>query len=166
MGVRNYVIEGVSCAGKTTVCDALQQRGYHAVHGDRDLAYWGDPQTGEPSNSKAYEHWIWDLDKVGNLIADQGYELTFLCGGTRNLDRFIDRLDGVLVLEIDTTTLNQRLSLRPDSEWSGSPSAGASNARIQHAKKEYVPRGAIIIDATASIEEVVASILEHCNPPA
>jgi predicted ATPase len=39
MGVKNYLIDGVSCAGKTTVCDELQRRGHHAIHGDRELAY-------------------------------------------------------------------------------------------------------------------------------
>ena len=27
MGVKNYLIDGVSCAGKTTVCRELQRRG-------------------------------------------------------------------------------------------------------------------------------------------
>ncbi len=50
MGVKNYLIDGISCAGKTTVCDELQRRGYHAIHGDDELAYWGDLKTGEPVN--------------------------------------------------------------------------------------------------------------------
>ncbi|MDF2837716.1 MAG: hypothetical protein K0Q63_3356, partial [Paenibacillus sp.] len=29
MGIRNYLIGGVSGAGKTTVCKELQRRGYH-----------------------------------------------------------------------------------------------------------------------------------------
>ncbi len=33
MGVKNYLIDGVSCAGKTTVCRELQRRSYHAIHG-------------------------------------------------------------------------------------------------------------------------------------
>jgi hypothetical protein len=48
MGIKNYLIDGVSCADKTTVCDELQRRGYHAIHGDKELAYWGDPKTGQP----------------------------------------------------------------------------------------------------------------------
>ncbi len=48
MGVRNYLIEGVSGTGKTTVCDELLRRCYDAINGDRELAYRGDPKTGEP----------------------------------------------------------------------------------------------------------------------
>lgn len=36
MGKKNYLIEGVSGAGKTTVANELEKRGYHVVHGDRE----------------------------------------------------------------------------------------------------------------------------------
>ncbi len=49
MGIRNYLIEGVSGAGKTEVCTELQRRGYQAFHGDRELVYRGDPETGLPT---------------------------------------------------------------------------------------------------------------------
>jgi len=56
MGVRNYLIEGVSGAGKTAVCTELQRRGYQAIHGDRDLAYQGDPEPGQPTVGRTHEH--------------------------------------------------------------------------------------------------------------
>jgi hypothetical protein len=42
------LIEGVCGSGKPTVAEELQRRGYHVIHGDRDLSYLGDPRTGEP----------------------------------------------------------------------------------------------------------------------
>ena len=45
MGMRNYLIEGVSGTGKTSVCKELKRRGYHAINGDNELAYQGDPET-------------------------------------------------------------------------------------------------------------------------
>ena len=48
MGRRNYLIEGVSGAGKTAVATELQRRGYQVIHGDRELVYRGDPETGLP----------------------------------------------------------------------------------------------------------------------
>jgi broad-specificity NMP kinase len=61
MGRRNYLIEGLSGTGKTSVCDELQRRGHHAIHGDRELAYRGDPETGEPMEGFGHEHHIWDV---------------------------------------------------------------------------------------------------------
>jgi hypothetical protein len=56
MGKRNYLIEGVSGTGKTAVCIELQRRGYQAIHGDRDLAYQGDPELGQPTVGRTHEH--------------------------------------------------------------------------------------------------------------
>ena len=163
MGVKNYLIDGVSCAGKTTVCDELQRRGYHVIHGDRELAYWGDPKTGEPVNGRAGEHrtWMWNVEKVRALVADQNHAATFFCGGSRNSERFIDLFDEVFVLEIDLETLNQRLAARPETEWGGTAQEGESFARVQHATKVGLPVNAITIDATAHLASVVDEILRH-----
>jgi broad-specificity NMP kinase len=64
MGRKNFLVEGVSGTGKTSVCNELQRRGYHAIHGDDELAYQGDPETGEPTDGLAHEHHIWHVDKV------------------------------------------------------------------------------------------------------
>jgi len=68
MGVTNYLIDGVSGTGKTSVCRELQRRGYQAITGDTDLAYQGDPATGLPVEGHTHEHYIWDVEKVVALI--------------------------------------------------------------------------------------------------
>lgn len=165
MDIKNYLIEGVSCAGKTTVCDELHRRGYQAIHGDRELAYWGELQTGELVEGSTDEHrtWMWNVEKVRALVADQNHAVTFFCGGSRNSDRFIDLFDNVFVLEIDLDTLNRRLAARPEDEWGGTASEGEAFARLQHATKEGLPKNAIIINATAPLSIVVDTILENVN---
>jgi gluconate kinase len=163
MGVRNYLIEGVSGAGKTTVCKELGRRGFHTVDGDRELAYQGDPKTGEPMDSFAHEHHIWDIDKVKALVADQSHGATFFCGGSRNFDHFIDLFDSVFLLEVDLDTMIRRLALRPDDEWAGPPPDKELLARV-HATKEDQPKKGVIIDATAPIERVVDAILGNAQP--
>src|SRR2546428_326371 len=101
MGVRNYLVEGVSGTGKTSVCDELRRRGHHAIHGDRELSYQGDPEIGEPMGGFTHEHHIWDVDKVEALVADKTQTMSFFCGGSRNFPRFIHLFDGVFVLEVD-----------------------------------------------------------------
>lgn len=163
MGIKNYLIEGVSCAGKTTVCNELQRRGYHAIHGDRELAYFGDLETGERVNDSSDENraWIWDVEQVRALAADHSHAATFFCGGSRNSGRFIDLFDRVIVLEIDLETLNLRLAARPDDEWGGTAAEGKAFARSQHATNEYIPTNATIIDATAPLQRVVDRIVEQ-----
>ena len=127
MAHRNYLIEGSSGAGKTAVATELERRGYHVVHGDRVLAYQGDPQTGArltpPSGDLQFisDHHLWDLDQVLAIIADRTQEATFFCGGSRNWHKFIHRIDAVFLLELDRETLERRID-SPHPESSENPS--------------------------------------------
>ncbi|MFB9950303.1 AAA family ATPase [Rhizobium puerariae] len=171
MGVRNYLIEGVSGTGKTSVATELQRRGHHVVHGDRELAYKGDPKTGEPLDGPVHEqysmdvafghkHHVWDVDKVKSLIADRSRPVSFFCGGSRNFHRFIDLFDGVFVLNVDPDTLKRRLAGRPDDEFGGKPAERELVLRL-HATQEDVPKNAMGIDATAPLARVVDEILRN-----
>lgn len=162
MGERNYLIEGVSGTGKTSVCDELQRRGYHAVHGDRELAYQGDPETGEPTRTSDHEHHIWNIEKLRELAASQLHAATFFCGGARNRDRFIDLFDAVFVLEIGLDTLRHRLAGRPVDEFGGRSSERDLILRL-HATGEACPKNAITIDAEPSVPCVVDDILSRCG---
>jgi hypothetical protein len=164
MGVKNYLIEGVSGTGKTSVCDELHRRGYHAVHGDRELAYRGDPETGEPTDAVGHEHHIWDVDKVRALVADQDEAVTFFCGGSRNFGKFIDLFDGVFVLEVDLATLDRRLDERPDSEWGAGQPPKRELIRRLHQTKEDLSQNGIPVDAAAPVARVVDEILRLCSP--
>jgi gluconate kinase len=175
MGIKNYLIEGVSGSGKTSVAEELQRRGYHVIHGDRELSYVGDPKTGAPLDSPAFKsetdavawthaHHIWDIDKVKSLLADRGNPVTFFCGGSRNFSRFIDLFDGVFVLNIDRATLNRRLADRPEDEFGGRSVEQALITHL-HATKADIPADAVSIDATAPLAEVVDGILAKCGDP-
>jgi hypothetical protein len=173
MGVRNYLIEGVSGSGKTAVAEELQRRGYHVIHGDRELSYVGNPETGEPLDGPPhesvtdtvtwrYEHWIWRVDKVKSLVADQRNAMAFFCGHSRNFHHFIDLFDEIFVLEVDLETLNRRLARRPEDEFGGKPAERELTARV-HATKEDTPKGGVMIDAAAPLGRVVDEILSKCR---
>lgn len=164
MGVRNYLIEGVSGTGKTTVCDELRRRGHHAIHGDRELAYQGDPETGEATDTAAHENHIWDVDTVKAIVADQSHPLTFFCGGSRNFARFIELFDGVFVLDVDAETLLLRLSARPEDEPGGKPEEQELILKL-HRTKEDIPSNGVVIDATAPIARVADEILRRSEAP-
>jgi hypothetical protein len=162
MGRRNYLVEGLSGTGKTSVADELARRGHHVVHGDRELAYAGDPETGEPVVGGGHENHLWDLDRVRALVADHRRPATFFCGGSRNVTRVLDLFDEVFVLQVDLGTLNRRLDARPDEEWGGgNPTERALIARF-HASGEDVPDG-VAVDATAPLAQVVDAILDRCR---
>jgi len=160
MGVRSYLIEGVSGTGKTSVCKELQRRGYDAINGDNELAYQGDPHTGEPTDDFGHDHHIWHVGKVRALVAKQDEAVTFFCGGSRNISCFVDLFDGVFVLEVDVDTLNRRLHERTEDEWGGRQAERELILRL-HRTREDIPTNGIVIDATAPLARVVDEILRQ-----
>lgn len=169
MGIRNYLVEGVSGAGKTSVATELERRGFHVVHGDRALAYHGDPRTGARVEAPAgaslawqQGHHIWDVGTVRALVADQSRPETFFCGGSRNWGQFSGLFDKVFVLDVDRQTLERRLIDRPEDEFGGRPDERAFVLRL-HQTEEDIPQHGIRIDATAPLNQVVDTILDHCH---
>ena len=161
VGVQNYLIEGVSGTGKTSVCKELLRRGFHAINGDTDLAYQGDPDTGEPTDAVP-SHWrhIWHVNRVRALVADQSEPFTFFCGGSRNFSKFQGLFDEVFVLEIDLDTLHRRLDQRTEDEFGAQQSERDLVVRLHHTKED-TPKNGIPIDATAPLAHVVDEILRH-----
>lgn len=174
MGKRNYLIEGISGTGKTAVAEELERRGYHVIHGDRELKYRGDLETGEPVNEPAHEsemdkavwqqdHLLWDVEKVQSVTSDPSKTISFFCGGSRNYSKFIDLFDGVFVLEVDDLdTLFLRIDeriRRDPTDWGGKPEERELIARLYRAKAD-IP-GGIVIDAAQPLASVVDEILRH-----
>lgn len=164
VGVRNYLVEGVSGTGKTSVCRELERRGYQAINGDRELAYQGDPETGEATDTAAHQHHIWDVRRVRDLVADHQEPVTFFCGGSRNFSNFIDLFDEVFVLDIDLETLHRRLAQRSQDDWGSKPSERDLIVRL-HRSKADVPRSGVVVDATRPLKEVVDELLRRVARP-
>lgn len=100
------------------MCRELNGCGHQAINGDRDLAYQGNPETGEATDTTDHEHHIWNADLARTMAADQQERATFFCGA--QLSTSLDLFDAVFVLDIDPDTLHQRLDERPHDEWARS----------------------------------------------
>ncbi|MBJ3786675.1 nucleoside kinase [Devosia sediminis] len=169
MGIRNYLVIGSSGTGKTAVATELERRGHHVVHGDRVLAYRGDPETGEALAGPppdvdpvawGYAHWIWRVDAVREAAADTTHAATFFCGDTRNFHRLLDVFDKVFVLDLDVETLNRRIEGRP-----GEPGFVPEERAVvlrHHRRPGYHPPG-IVIDTTGPVSDVVDAILAQID---
>jgi len=143
VGRRNYLVEGVSGTGKTSVCDELQRRGYQAIHGDRELAYQGGPTTGTEVEGGTHEHHLWRVDKVKALVADHDEAATFFCGGCRNHLDFIALFDGVFVLEVDLNTLGD--GSRGDQRTSSAGGRRSASSSSDCTSRKRTPRTVLLL---------------------
>ncbi len=158
----NYLIEGVSGSGKTTVCAELKKRGFKSVDADEDLAYYGDPTTGQPTNEKSPMNWLWDKDRTNKLLNNNQSQTIFVCGGAMNQNDFAHYFKKTFVLIIDNETLTQRLATRTNNDFGKHPEELAlqlewNEAAARNAKS----KGAVLIDGTKSVELVVDEILKY-----
>jgi len=175
MGKKNYLIEGGSGTGKTTVGEELEKRNYHVIHGDRELKYRGDPRTGKPIKEPDHKnednkaewrqiHHLWDLKKVRSIINDHSHDVSFFCGGSRNHKEFIKYLDGVFILNVDDINvifdrMDQRVASDP-TDFGGKPEE-KELVKKRHETREDLPKDGIVIDATQPLDVVVNTILEN-----
>lgn len=159
-----YLIDGVSGAGKTTVCDELNKRGYKAIEADEELADWTDPLTGLPTEDHSSYNWHWDKKKFDTLIKEAGENDLFICGGAINKPDFLDHFTKIFTLHLDDETLKERLLHRTNNDYGKKPEELAFQLKENQMTEQYSKeRGAILIDATQPIETIVEEIINHLN---
>ena len=113
----NYLIEGVSGTGKTTVCEELKNRGYKAVEADEEIAHYADPKTGLPTEEKNPDNWIWNEEKFKKALQRDGDDPIFICGGAMNQEDFKHHFAKTFTLHIDDETLTRRLFTRTNNDF-------------------------------------------------
>lgn len=153
-------IDGISGTGKTTVAEELIRRGYNALDADAAFGYWGDPETGEPTDEQIQHNWIWDLEKVKALAESSDDTPVFVCGGAMNQDRIRDIFSKRFTLVIDDDTMRHRLMTRTNNDFGKHPDDLARQLEWNKGAADYAKRiGATVIDATRPIKQVVDDIL-------
>jgi gluconate kinase len=161
MAKRNYLVEGLSGTGKSSVYEELVRRGYNAISTDRAWAYHADPHTGRPGGSVHHDNWMWDQQKAASELESSEPEVLFVCGSSRNRDRFLSYFTRVFNLRIDNDTMRRRLLERTDDDW---PLGQEGVERmLELNRSEERPAGAIDIDATQPLSRVVDDLLRQAN---
>jgi dephospho-CoA kinase len=159
-----YLIDGVSGAGKTTVCDELNKRGYKAIEADETLADWIDPLTGLPTEDHSSYNWHWDEKKFKALIQDTKEKNLFICGGAMNKPDFLHHFTKIFTLHLDDKTLKERLLNRTNNDYGKKPEELAFQLRENQMTEQYSKeRGAILIDATQPVENILDQIIRNLD---
>ncbi len=175
MARRNVLVDGVSGSGKSTVFDELRRRGIPAVSTDRDWSAHLDPVTSLPAPA-SYDTWCWRPEVALPALEDDSVDELWVCGGARNRDRFLPLFDRVFHLQLDAATLRARLARRvvPDRSrigpaaernWTPMTEDEVRATLALHARGD-APTGAVGVDATLPVRDLVDRLLQLASPPA
>jgi gluconate kinase len=161
MAKRNYLVEGLSGSGKSSVYEELIRRGYKAISTDRVWAYHADPDTGLPGGPIHHDNFMWDPQKAVSELESREPEFLFVCGSSRDRDRFLPYFTKIFNLRIDNDTMRRRLEERTDDDWPLGH-AGVELMLTLNGSDEK-PAGAIDVDATQPLNRVVDELLRLAN---
>jgi gluconate kinase len=159
---RNYLVEGLSGAGKSSVYEELTRRGSKAISTDRAWAYHADPETGLPGGPIRHDNFLWDLQKAVSDLESPEPELLFVCGSSRNRDRFLPYFTKIFNLRIDDDTMRRRLQERTEDDWPLGQEGVELMLRLNLSDEK--PAGAIDVDATQPLNQVVDELLRLSVP--
>jgi hypothetical protein len=159
MAKRNYFVEGLSGAGKSSVYEELIRRGYKAVSTDRAWKYHADPDTGLPDGP--IHHSMWDQQKAVSELESPEPEVLFVCGSSSNRDRFLPYFTKIFNLRIDDDTMRHRLQERTNNEFGKQPEEVELMLSLNRSDEK--PAGAIDVDATQPLNHVVDELLRLAN---
>jgi gluconate kinase len=157
MAKRNYLVEGLSGAGKSSVYQELIRRGVRAITTDRAWAYHADPDTGLPGGPVSHHNWMWDQQRALSELESREPEVLFVCGSSRNRDRFLPYFTKVFNLRIDDETMRRRLQERTDNDFGKQPEEVEIMLKLN--RRDEKPAGAIDVDATQPLNQVVDELL-------
>jgi broad-specificity NMP kinase len=161
MAKRNYLVEGLSGAGKSSVYEELIRRGYKAISIDRAWAYYADPDTGLPGGPIHHDNWMWDRQKAVSELESPEPEVLFVCGSSRNRDHFLPYFTKVFNLRIDDDTMRRRLQARTADDWEVGPDE--IELVLDLNRSDEKPAGAIDVDATQPLNQVIDELLRLAN---
>jgi hypothetical protein len=147
MAKRNYLVEGLSGVGKSSVYDELIRRGYKAISTDRA---WKDRADS-----------VWGEQKAVSELESPEPEVLFVCGSSRNRDRFLPYFTKIFNLRIDDDTMRRRLQERTNNEFGKQPEELELMLRLNRSDEK--PAGAIDVDATQPLDRVVDELLRLAN---
>jgi len=153
MAKRNYLVEGLSGTGKSSVYEELVRRGYHAISTDRGWAYHAGPIH--------HDNFLWDQQKALSQLERPEPEVLFVCGSSRNRDQFLAYFTKIFNLRIDNHTMRRRLQARTEADWPLGQEGVELMLNLN--QTDQGPAGAINIDGTLPLDQVVGELLRLAN---
>jgi len=154
MANRNYLVGGLSGAGKSSVYEELIRRGYLAISTDRAWKQRTD-------RDRRYDNVGWDQQRAVSELQRSEPDVLFVCGSGSNRDRFLPYFTKIFNLRIDDDTMRRRLLERTNNGYGKQPEELELMLRLNRSDEK--PAGAIDVDATRPLDQVVDEVLRFAD---
>lgn len=163
LGMKRVLLTGMSGTGKSTMIDALAQRGFKAV--DADDPDWSEPVAesepdGRPSDARPDV--VWREDRLEQLLATEDADLLFVGGCATNQDKFYPQFDYIVLLTAPVPVTLERLATKATDD------GGTARVEVAQVIQESATvepllkrRASLEVDTSAPVEQVVDTILDH-----
>ncbi len=171
--MRNYLIEGISGSGKSTVGDELLRRGYKVVEADWEpgLSQWVEKETGHPAKHEppfseewlAKHIWVWNEEKLNQMLDEEQDGIQFLVGGADNMEKFFSKFTKRFFLYVDNELMKRRLQNREPERW---PDESAELRRMTEWNNGLLsnpPKNVILIEGSQPVNKIADIILGEVN---
>jgi broad-specificity NMP kinase len=164
------LITGFAGSGKSSVCAALEKRGYTAFDMEEvdGLFSMIDTRTGrvfedyDNADLEKVKHGSWTCDReaLEKHIEAQGGGLQFYCGSASNLAQITPYFKEVVLLVAGKDTLRARLSMRSAEEFGSTSQVQTwAFAGKEQYEQNLIQAGATVVHAEQPLESVVDAIL-------
>jgi shikimate kinase len=171
------LITGTSASGKSTVAKELAKRDFEAYDTEHDgISAWYNKETGKraaefgemPERTEEWlnqHEWLTSIDWVTEMSRKAVDKPIFLCGGSSNEAEVRAKCQKVIWLKTDEETIRKRVQNPRDHDYGTKPhELTAAIEGNKQKEAEYRELGAIMVDATKPIENVVTTILKKASP--
>ena len=106
---------------------------------------------------------MWDQQQAVGELERPEPEMLFVCGSSRNRDDFLPYFTRVFNLRIDDDTMRRRLEARTEDDWP--LGREGIDLMLELNRNDPGPAGAIEVDATRPLAEVVDELLRLSDAP-
>ena len=165
------LITGIAGSGKSSVCEELRNQGYR-VHDFENEGYceFVDKKTGKvvkgpdenDLESIKQRKWMCDKNKLQQLIHSNPEKIVFYCGTASNINDLLPMFDKIFLLKVAPKILCERLSRRMPGAFGRMPKVQQWILSWKDChENQLCKKGAIVIDASRSLQEIAMDIVER-----
>jgi len=159
--VKRVLLTGMSGTGKSTVIDALADRGYKAIDSDYGgLSITVDVPDEELTGLGPGKDWIWHEERIQELLSTKDTDVLFVSGCAPNQGQFYPQFDHIILLTAPAEVLAKRLATRTNNPYGKDPEERTRALQLKRTVEPLLRASAgNVIDTSAPLDDVIEIVL-------